>query len=77
MDDLTIQVRSENERLKRERDAFAKQFEELSRLRTSESEAVFEKFKARSEEKAKGARTGRVLTISPGSSHRDSDTAIQ
>ncbi|KAL1406208.1 hypothetical protein Q8F55_007899 [Vanrija albida] len=41
------------DRLRRERDTFAKQFEELSRLRVTESEAVFEKYKERAAAKAK------------------------
>ncbi|WOO83720.1 uncharacterized protein LOC62_05G007241 [Vanrija pseudolonga] len=41
------------DRLRRERDTFAKQFEELSRLRLTESEAVFERYKERAAAKAK------------------------
>jgi hypothetical protein len=35
----------ERERLRSQRDAFAKQFEELSKLRNTDTEAVFEKYK--------------------------------
>lgn len=56
-------------RLKKERDGFVKQFEELSRLRTTESEALYEKLKARAEEKAKGKNGNDATDLSPSGRH--------
>lgn len=39
--------------MRKERDTFAKQLEELSRLRQTEQEAVFEKYKKEADERAK------------------------
>lgn len=47
-------MQAECERLRRERDAWAKQFEELSNLRNSGAEALLLKFKEAAETKAKG-----------------------
>ncbi|BEI84299.1 hypothetical protein CcaverHIS002_0409030 [Cutaneotrichosporon cavernicola] len=46
-------VQAECDRLRRERDAFAKQFEQLSSLRNSGPEALLEKFKETAEAKSK------------------------
>ncbi|EKD00512.1 hypothetical protein A1Q2_05177 [Trichosporon asahii var. asahii CBS 8904] len=43
----------ERDRLKKERDAFAKQLEELSRLRQTEQEIIFERYKKEADERAK------------------------
>jgi len=45
---------AENERLRKQRDEFAKQFDDLSRIRNTESEKLFEKQKQNTVVQAKG-----------------------
>lgn len=45
---------AERDRMRRERDVFAKQFEELSRLRHSEPEGLLAKFKEQAAAVSKG-----------------------
>lgn len=51
-------MQAECERLRQERDAFAKQFEELADLRNSGAEALLTKFKEAAETKARGELSG-------------------
>ncbi|KAK4689382.1 hypothetical protein P7C73_g745, partial [Tremellales sp. Uapishka_1] len=46
-------ITSERDRLKNQRETFAKQFEELSKLRTTDTEALFERYKEKSALQAK------------------------
>lgn len=52
--------------MKSERDKFAKQLEELSRLRQTEQEAVFEKYKKEADERAKCESAILLLIITVG-----------
>lgn len=45
---------SERDRLRKERDTFAKQFEELSRLRNTASESLYDRYKEKATLQAKG-----------------------
>lgn len=48
---------SENDRLREQRDAFSKQFDELSRIRNTDSEKLFDKFKQNVDVQTKGKLT--------------------
>jgi hypothetical protein len=45
---------SENERLRKQRDTYSKQFDELSRIRNTDSEKLFDKYKQNVEVQTKG-----------------------
>jgi len=48
------QLTSENDRLRKQRDTFSKQFDELSRIRNTDSEKLFDKYKQNVEVQTKG-----------------------
>lgn len=45
---------SENDRLRKQRDTYSKQFDELSRIRNTDSEKLFDKYKLNVEIQTKG-----------------------
>jgi hypothetical protein len=47
-------LNAENDRLRKQRDEYAKQFDELTRIRNTETEKLFEKQKQNAEVQAKG-----------------------
>lgn len=49
-----LQVSSERDRLRAHRDMYAKQFEDLSRLRNTETEGLFEQYREKVEIQSKG-----------------------
>ena len=48
------QLTSENDRLRKQRDTYSKQFDELSRIRNTDSEKLFDKYKQNVEVQTKG-----------------------
>jgi hypothetical protein len=52
---LTPQITTERDKLRTQRDQYAKQFDELSNLRGSESEKLFTALKEKSDMRAKSA----------------------
>ena len=56
---------SENDRLRKQRDTYSKQFDELSRIRNTDSEKLFDKFKQNVEVQTKGQLSPPVWLIVP------------
>lgn len=51
---LTRQVSAERDRLRKQRDELSKQFEDLTRLRNTETEKLFERYRETAETAARG-----------------------
>jgi hypothetical protein len=55
---------AERDRLRSQRDGFSKQFEELSKLRTTDMESVFDKYKEKTALQAKSESASRLDSYS-------------